>query len=46
MLKFDTLCSARDAIRVKKVSARELVREALDRIQKIQSPYTTQSRLD
>jgi aspartyl-tRNA(Asn)/glutamyl-tRNA(Gln) amidotransferase subunit A len=32
MLAFDTLCSARDAIRAKKITSQELTRQALDRI--------------
>jgi aspartyl-tRNA(Asn)/glutamyl-tRNA(Gln) amidotransferase subunit A len=35
MLAYDTLLAARDAVREKKISATELVRQALDRIQKI-----------
>jgi aspartyl-tRNA(Asn)/glutamyl-tRNA(Gln) amidotransferase subunit A len=35
MLTFDTLLTARDAIRAKKISATELVRQALDRASKL-----------
>src|SRR5207237_7883881 len=36
MLAFDTVLAARDAIRAKKVSAVELARQALDRIDKLE----------
>jgi len=35
MLSFDTLLAARDAVRTKKVSSTQLVRQALDRIQQV-----------
>jgi aspartyl-tRNA(Asn)/glutamyl-tRNA(Gln) amidotransferase subunit A len=35
MLQFDTIIAARDAIRLKKISAVELTRQALDRIDKL-----------
>jgi aspartyl-tRNA(Asn)/glutamyl-tRNA(Gln) amidotransferase subunit A len=35
MLAFDTLISARDAIRSKKISSRELTRQAIDRIHRL-----------
>ena len=45
MLAYDTLIAARDALRGKKISATELVRQAIDRIDNLDPQFRVQQRL-